>query len=169
MSTEGFALPVLSVLDRTSSPMTAWGSVVGPVPAVSCRADLLEELPEAVEDVNPCRGVCLGDPCDVPGVVVPVLVGCDEPWVVYDPDLYGHATAPLTSTMVTVWLPRRCRRWSPAGTARRRAGIVGPGPWVTSMASPAKAPVLRWPRSLWAATTARPLRWPAGCTRSLPR
>ena len=99
MSCELFSLLVFGVLDP--EPVVAgghWRAVVVPVPSVPCRADLLEELPVAVEDVYPCGGVCLSDAYDVPCVVVPVSVGGHEPWVVDDPDLNGDAAAPVGVT-----------------------------------------------------------------------
>src|SRR5690606_208423 len=67
--------------------------VVGPVPSGAHRAELLEQLAEAVEDIDPRPRVARRDADDVPGVVVAVAVGREVRRVVYHPHPKGHAAA----------------------------------------------------------------------------
>src|SRR5690606_37476515 len=66
-------------------------AVIGTVPSRAQRAQLLEQLAEAVKDIDFRRRVARGDADDVPGVVVAVVVGRKVRRVVDHPDIEGHA------------------------------------------------------------------------------
>src|SRR5690606_40020514 len=94
MSFEFLWRPVLGVLH--AEPVVARGHrapVVGPVPSGAHRAELLEQLAEAVEDIDPRPRVARRDADDVPGVMVAVAVGREVRRVVYHPHPKGHAAA----------------------------------------------------------------------------
>ena len=90
MSFEFFLVSVLGVLH--AEPVVArrhGASPVGTVPSLAQRAELLEQLPEAVKDIDFRRRVAAGDADDVPGVVVAVAVGRKVRRVVDDPHVEG--------------------------------------------------------------------------------
>ena len=96
MSFEFFSASVLGVLH--AEPVVArrhGASPVGAVPSLAQRAELLEQLPEAVKDIDFGRRVAAGDAYDVPGVMVAVAVGRKVRRVVDHPHLEGHAAAAI--------------------------------------------------------------------------
>src|SRR5690606_30606395 len=84
-----------------AEPIVARGqraAVVGAVPALAQWADLLEQLSEAVKDIDFCRRVARGDADDVPRVVVAIAVGGKVQRVIDHAHVKGHtATAKFIS------------------------------------------------------------------------